>query len=549
MARNRRSMFRRVFRSILQCFCFLRKDHDTEIIHDTNDTKETSEPSTPNNVTFCINYTINNIESVKIEQFSGGKRKSKLGYRAAHEESRLRRDSYEIDDEDDFFSFPKRNHEKQNNRAIYGRSPTKPGKDVSDYGGRRRQPSLDDSDDVIVITPQGSSNNADRETPIPDTFHSIIDSVDAGVLEEDIGHERFEQYSLTYPDIFEEVTKIGTTNYENDDTNQNEVFDVLKPSSIEHEIVQAGANGYVSPNDNDSSSNLPSYQSQMILTVEQLLNCCEDPSSAKEISEETVSVVATNSSPITVHSDELQPQQKLDLVDKLLSPLNDKSPILYDYTANGIQKAVPCFPSQFQSNSILIQNVTSKVNEIDEDNGTRMIICENHREEITEIVSEDSIKDVPSLQVPPEQEKEEVIKKPNRQRSEVPYKERNKIAARKYRLKVREGTKILNKIKSELKDTQRQFEKKKKLIALAVPCFIDNLLGDCENEEQEVEKIFNLVLSHLNNAAENQSPEGEETLFRDHIMPTLLLKYPLLHERVKKKMTEEITSTAKKQKR
>lgn len=192
--------------------------------------------------------------------------------------------------------------------------------------------------------------------------------------------------------------------------------------------------------------------------------------------------------------------------------------------------------------------MSRQVNEIDEDDGTRMIICENHRE-FTEIVSEDSIKDVPSLQVPPDQKEEEVIKKPNRQRSEVPYKERNKIAARKYRLKVREGTKILNKIKSELKDTQRQFEKKKKLIALSVPCFIDNLLGDCENEEQEVEKIFNLVLSHLNNAAENQSPEGEETLFRDHIMPTLLLKYPLLHERVKKKMTEEITSTAKKQKR
>ena len=614
--RNRRSLFGRILQSIIRCFCFLRKDNDIDIIHDTNDKKEeTSELNTTSenqNVTLCINYTVNKIENVNVQYFSGGVRKSKLGYRAGEETRKLKYedslyDSDDDDDENDFLALPKKRYHGNQ----IGGSATKPGKDVADHG-RRHHPVLNDTDAQSNDRPIPSvaEHSNERFTYSPHSLNKTIKKKFEPVYIP-MSHTRKTTdiyHSQEFKDILEQVKIIGTRNNEDDDANQTEAFiGIHKP--IQYDVVQAGS---VPSRTNDNFSLQPTTpkegqfeknngcSTELIMTEEALFKACEDPSQnitswEKQINGSTGPLCHDNKQynteklsveeliqeagkfpvegqiqyPVTPYSSNEEPQSdRHSNIDKLLSSLYSGSPILYDNTAHGIQKTevVACLPSQ-QYHSIQTQhyvhNIQEEADDDDDDcDDDRMEICEN-KEEINETIPEDSIENVPSLEVAPENFgrdpgfpeeqnfKKGPVKKANRQRSDVPYKERNRLAARKYRSRIKEVSKILHQVKSELNDTERQVEKKEKLIASGVPDFINKLIGGCENEDQAVERIYDLVLSHLSNVENNRSIdlEGEKALFKDHIMPTLKENYLSIYERVMGMYCKEITTTVNKQKR
>ena len=625
--RNRRSLFGRILQSIIRCFCFFRKDNDIEIKHDTNDTKEeTSELNTTSenqNVTLCINYTVNNIGNVNVQHFSGGVRKSKLGYRDGEETKRLKYDNslydtdddddhhhhhlYDDDDDDDFLALPRRYHGKQDTKAIGG-SATKPGKDVADHG-RRHHSMLNDTDVESSDRPTTAIAEGSNERDIYSLHPLEIRPIQNNSIQfESDTNERDTNdifHSQEFKDILEQVKIIGTRNNEDDDANQTGAFvSIHKP--IQYDVVQTGS---VPSRTNDNFSLQPTIAKKgqfeenngcstgLIMTEEALFNICEDPSenitlwekqtngstgplctiqyNTEKLSVEELIPYATGKSPVeeqirypvTSYSSNEEPKSDSHSnVDKL-SYLYSGSSILYDNTANGIQKTevVACLPSQ-QHHIIQTQHYVHNIQEEadHDDDDDRMEICENE-EEITETIPEDSIENVPSLEVAPAPEnfgsdpgfpeepnfEKEPVKKANRQRSDVPYKERNRLAARKYRSRIKEVSKILRQVKSELNDTERQVEKKKKLIASGVPDFINKLIGGCENEDQAVVRIYDLILSHLSNVDNNRSIdlEGEKALFKDHIMPTLKENYLSIYERVMGMYCKEITTTVNKQKR
>ena len=134
-----------------------------------------------------------------------------------------------------------------------------------------------------------------------------------------------------------------------------------------------------------------------------------------------------------------------------------------------------------------------------------------------------------------------------RKRSEVSYKERNRIAAREYRLrkkkKVAEDGILLKEIKIRQEAVQKQFDVTKRrgdelqqLLDSNVALYLENLInGSIHNdEEQKAEIMFSLIKGHLSNIQHNRSldEEAEINLFRNSIMPVLRARYPSLYRRV-----------------
>ena len=125
-----------------------------------------------------------------------------------------------------------------------------------------------------------------------------------------------------------------------------------------------------------------------------------------------------------------------------------------------------------------------------------------------------------------------------RNRSDIPYKERNRQAAKLYR----ENKNKEKELKAQLAIKEKEVElTKQKSQNLEKSCdgntdvFVDACMERAENEDQAVNIFSNLVMAHLQNVITRESTDdkaAEIALYRDRIMPTLKRKYPNVYTRV-----------------
>ena len=83
-------------------------------------------------------------------------------------------------------------------------------------------------------------------------------------------------------------------------------------------------------------------------------------------------------------------------------------------------------------------------------------------------------------------------------------------------------------------------------MGLGVELFLEKLVRNSktnnDKEEHIAEKIFTIIKCHLRNIVQHgeDALEGDITLFRDSIMPTLRYRYPLMYRRVEELWRERI---------
>ena len=122
-----------------------------------------------------------------------------------------------------------------------------------------------------------------------------------------------------------------------------------------------------------------------------------------------------------------------------------------------------------------------------------------------------------------------------RKRSEIPLKDRNKLAAKKYREKKKHLQETLKNLQKGTSVTKQKYNKMKTALDSSAVHYVDALMGRAEDKNQAVQLILDLVKDHLRSVSIRKSPDDETAeinLFRHRIMPVLCTKYPEVYTRV-----------------
>ena len=554
MARNRRSMFRRVLRAVLRCCCFLRKDNVQYGVEEYGKETDVTD-ATENNVALCINYTVNNFEQVNFRHFDYDKTCPR----------KLSRDGDGGDDNDDEDESLMSYHHKKESRALKG-STKKPGFDTVDHGGkksRRHSPATEENifptvGEIIVGGAVGSewSSDAIRSESFEDILNDVTE-IGSRLDSEPCDRLSFKDASRAVGESL--VLEYGQLSDVPQKGESQETDNLILTEELLIEFCSRDDSKNISSCDKSTSEKMADPVSYIP----------HYPTDTNEMASKKLSLYGTDDVP------QYRPILELEHANKF--------PFLNDYTVpHGFENPYNDF---LWSNSVSVYPSTMRVenkNPVKEEEcSTKMEFYQSTYvspsnmavvdEELT-LADNESLKvkldckeSMKSLDI---EEKiveklitKESVKAKNpsrRQRSEMPYRERNRQAAQKYRLKKKEEdkvlkdvTKILHTIENEVDDTKRKVDGLEEVLGLGVLFFVRKLIEGSENEEQAAEKIFSLTHSHLSNIQHNQSldVEAETTLFRDRIMPVLNERYPDLNHRVMKLWDERIEVTVKSLKR